>query len=195
MQYSFKALALLTIAGLAAAQDLSLIPDCAQNCIKKAGAALGCGATDYHCLCDNQAKLTATAGPCILTESGCPDIQKVIDGAKAFCSSLPPKSSSAAAPVESSTAAPVESSSAAPVESSSAPVESTTEAAAPVTTTTSAATYPTSTGVVTSAPDGTAAPTGSPPTSSVSPFTGGAAQAGAGVGSFFAAGMAVLAAF
>jgi len=181
MQYSFSALALLAVAGLAAAQ----IPLCAQPCLDSATKDACGDAKDFACACTpaNQAKIQNAATTCVLGACGpTVAVQEVLPAAKALCDNLPASSSAAPASTSSSEAAP---SSTAAETSSSAGASSYAASSAP--TTTSTALVPVTTG----SSNGTTAPTSTP-----APFTGGAAQAtAAGLGSAFALGMAVLAAF
>ena len=68
MQYSFSALALLAVAGLAAAQ----IPTCAQPCLDSATKDACGDATDFACACTpaNQAKIQNAATTCVLDACG-----------------------------------------------------------------------------------------------------------------------------
>ncbi|KAK1574179.1 uncharacterized protein LY79DRAFT_524421 [Colletotrichum navitas] len=69
------------LSGLAAAQSapsgstglaglVSQLPTCAVSCIERAASSIGCGATDFACLCKSQEKLISTLTPCVLT-AGC----------------------------------------------------------------------------------------------------------------------------
>jgi len=185
MQYSFKALALLALAGVTVATDF---PECAKGCIDPLITTVGCsGPTDYKCLCANAQTLTVSAATCIVGK--CSDIAQVQKDAEAFCKEVAAGEHAAPAPATSAAPAPI--SSAAPKPTTSAEPETTSEEPLP---STSLTPYPTSSPVV-STVVGTAAPTGAVPTSSLPPFQGGAAQAAAGAGSIFVAGLAVLAAF
>jgi len=181
MQYSFSALALLAVAGLAAAQ----IPVCAQSCLDTATKAACGDPKDYACACTpaNQAKIQGSATNCVLAACGpTVAVQQVLPAAKALCDSL---ASSSAAPASTSSSEAAPSSTAVETSSAAASASSYSASAAPSTTTT--AVVPVTTG----SSNGTAAPTSTPAS-----FTGGAAQAtAAGLGSVFALGMAVLAAF
>jgi len=190
MQYTIKALALLAITGFAVAQ----LPECAKSCLDDAAEKEGCSPTDYACLCvpATQDAIQGDATGCVVEKCGIDvALNQVLPAAKALCAN-PPKASSSATVVVSTTAAPVETST-----STSEPetTEVSTSVESVASTSTESVAPSTTAPAVTYAPSGGAAPTGSVPTSSIPPFEGGAAQAAAGVGSFFAAGMAVLAAF
>jgi len=69
MKYSFSAVALIALVGLANAQ----IPACATDCIADAVAsATSCGADDLGCQCEesNQSAITAAATSCVLAACG-----------------------------------------------------------------------------------------------------------------------------
>lgn len=69
MKYS--AAVITAILGFVAAQDISIIPECAQSCITDAVAsATDCGATDYKCVCDNKDALVGAATPCVIKSCG-----------------------------------------------------------------------------------------------------------------------------
>lgn len=85
MKYS--AAVITAILGFAVAQDISIIPECAQSCITDAiSSATNCGATDYACVCKNQNALIGAATPCVIKECGA-DVAtgKVLPATQEFC--------------------------------------------------------------------------------------------------------------
>ena len=68
MKYSAVVVALL---GAAVAQDLSMIPECAQGCITDAvSTSTNCKADDFPCICKNQNALIGGATPCVIEKCG-----------------------------------------------------------------------------------------------------------------------------
>jgi hypothetical protein len=65
-------LALAAVAGLAASQCTSSIPECARDCLMIAAKSVGCSETDYTCQCTNQHQtdITTNATTCVLAACG-----------------------------------------------------------------------------------------------------------------------------
>ncbi|KAK0100397.1 hypothetical protein ONS95_008351 [Cadophora gregata] len=184
MQYSFSAVALIAFVGLANAQ----IPACATTCISDAVAsATTCGATDIACQCEtaNQSAITAAATSCVLAACGDQAIA-VLTAAQAACAAV---SASSAAGGASSTAASVSSAASSVASSASSVIASVSSAASTYAVTTQA--EPSVTILPTPYPSSNATATTS---SAPIQVTNAAGQVVVGAGSFFAAGMAVLAA-
>jgi hypothetical protein len=49
------------------AEDLAALPTCATGCLEPAITAIGCGQTDWTCICGQQAALKAKALTCIIS--------------------------------------------------------------------------------------------------------------------------------
>ena len=67
MKYSFVLAALVAAV---TAQDLSLIPECAQDCIKSGMKEVGCKDEDYACACEKKTELQTEAAPCAIAACG-----------------------------------------------------------------------------------------------------------------------------
>lgn len=191
MKYSVAVVA--AVAGLTSAQDIGIIPACAQPCIISAvQSSTNCAVTDYPCICTNENALIAAASPCVIQSCGA-DVAtgQVLPATQQFCSevaaagsgssSAPASSSSAAAPPSSSAAATTSAaqSSAHSAESSAA----SSAASYPVSShaaTTSSAAAATTVATSTHAASGNATRTAASTTSAV---TAGAAVVGS-IGSF-----------
>lgn len=58
---------LAVLAGIAAAQSINDVPECARSCISTAATAAGCGASDLSCMCKNRDKIVSgPAATCAL---------------------------------------------------------------------------------------------------------------------------------
>ncbi|KAK1983295.1 CFEM domain-containing protein [Colletotrichum cereale] len=68
---------------------VSQLPTCAVSCLDKAASSIGCGPTDFACLCNSQDKLISTLTPCVLT-AGCSsdDIGKAAKIAPQICAQV-----------------------------------------------------------------------------------------------------------
>ncbi|KAK3935879.1 hypothetical protein QBC46DRAFT_421103 [Diplogelasinospora grovesii] len=192
---------LTTLLAAAMAQDISIIPACAQPCIIAAvGNATTCQVTDFKCICANKAALITAATPCVLDKCGL-DVAtgQVLPATDKFCSEVAAGGSgssasststtSSASAVSTSTAVvvPTSSASASSASSASSAVSSTATATATSTATASASSSSvastTVTGVVV-VPSGTGSSSSSTRTASTatSVVTAGAAHVGASVG-------------
>jgi len=193
MKYSFSAVALIALVGLANAQ----IPACATDCIADAVAsATSCGADDLGCQCEesNQSAITAAATSCVLAACGDQAIA-VLTAAQEACAAV---SASSAAGGASSTLASVSSAASSVVASVSSSVESVVSTYAPSSTTAESSSIayttqaePSVTILPTAVPSSNATSTATSPPVQV---TNAAGQVAVGAGSLFAAGVAVLAA-
>ncbi|TDZ33769.1 hypothetical protein C8034_v011980 [Colletotrichum sidae] len=188
------AVALAALAAVVAAQDPSIIPECARECLLKATAsASSCQAGDYACTClpENKAAISNAATSCVVGACG-------VD--KALNEVLPASDKLCAAAGAGSGAA----SSAAPSAPAAAPAPATSSAAASVSIPTSApgsASLPVITGSVTPVPLPSVVTTTTRPattrasngTATGSPASTSVVQAGAaGLGSIGGLAMLVL---
>ncbi|KAI8246913.1 hypothetical protein K4K55_000059 [Colletotrichum sp. SAR 10_96] len=117
MKYSF---ALAALAALVVAQDASIIPECARDCLSKATAsATSCKEGDYACTCkpDNKAAIQSAATSCVIAACGVDvAVSEVIPASEKLCAAAGSGSASSAVSSAASAAssAASEASSAAP---------------------------------------------------------------------------------
>ncbi|CAI0647036.1 unnamed protein product, partial [Colletotrichum noveboracense] len=117
MKYSF---AIAALAALVVAQDASIIPECARDCLSKATAsATSCKEGDYACTCkpDNKAAIQSAATSCVIAACGVDvAVSEVIPASEKLCAAAGSGSASSAVSSAASAAssAASEASSAAP---------------------------------------------------------------------------------
>jgi len=200
MRYNISAIALLACCGLAVAQ----ISKCAKSCIDDAAVSASCASGDDNaCICvpATLSTIQASSNQCVVKACGADAALNADAALKTLCSSAVP---SATDPGFTDTINPGAGSA-----GSYAPTPGTSSAIT-LTGTSSSAASPSSTVVsttsspITSSPhssttgttsSGSGSSSGPSSTRSPSPSNNFAAQATAGIGGVFAAGMAILAAF
>ncbi|KAF4922847.1 hypothetical protein CGCVW01_v005058 [Colletotrichum viniferum] len=97
MKYSF---AIAALAALVVAQDASIIPECARDCLSKATAsATSCKEGDYACTCksDNKAAIQSAATSCVIAACGVDvAVSEVIPASEKLCAAAGSGSASSA---------------------------------------------------------------------------------------------------
>ncbi|KAK1984317.1 CFEM domain-containing protein [Colletotrichum cereale] len=82
----FKVTAVAIFASLVAAQDLSVLPDCARPCFVDSFSVSGCASqTDFACLCASDAYNNAVT-TCVLGACQAADVLAALDWASNTCS-------------------------------------------------------------------------------------------------------------
>ncbi|KAK0619354.1 hypothetical protein B0T14DRAFT_496138 [Immersiella caudata] len=104
----FTPAVLVAFAGLTAAQGLSSIPQCAQECISTAiSSSTTCQATDIPCICNSIEAVTAGATSCVLAACGADvAIGQVLPATAQLCADALPNGPSSAAPAGTTTNLP-----------------------------------------------------------------------------------------
>jgi len=91
------AFVLLAAVGIVAAQDLTGIPACAQECIAAALPQVGCALNDAVCQCkdETKTKLTPLVAPCMTSKCTPAELQQALAASEKICAAV---SASASAP-------------------------------------------------------------------------------------------------
>jgi len=91
------AFVLLAAVGIVAAQDLTGIPACAQECIAAALPQVGCALNDAVCQCkdETKTKLAPLVTPCLTSKCTSAELQQALAASEKICAAV---SASASAP-------------------------------------------------------------------------------------------------
>jgi len=96
------AFVLLAAVGIVAAQDLTGVPPCAQECIAAALPQVGCALTDAVCQCkdETKTKLAPLVTPCMISKCTSAELQQALAASEKICAAVsasPPPTTSAPA--------------------------------------------------------------------------------------------------